>query len=267
MIVLTRASLLFAILLFSACAPSPQGRGKAFLGALLIDGAGGPPLSNSIVVTAGSKVVNAGRRSSIPIPAEADKIDGSGKSLVPMPLDACPSEPCPAEATPDAALDIAKGAVFRASKLSEVRTLVDHGASGFVGMIVDTEEIDPAFLSRLRDLRIVFAPALVHAGDQLEIAKRNTKRFYDAGVPIAAATRGGDLLRELELLVDAGLPPLDAIVAATRNSASMLRRTDAGIVAPGRRADLLLVEGNPGEDIRNLRKVVLRVVEGEVTSR
>lgn len=262
-----RAALLLPILLLSSCAPSPQGRGKAFLGALLIDGAGGPPLSNSIVVTAGGRIVNVGRRSAIPIPAEADKIDGAGKSLLPTPIDACPVEPCAGEIANDVALEAARAAnspaIFRVSKLADVRSLVDRGATGFIGMIVDTEDLDPAFLSRLRDLRVVFAPALVNAGAQFDIAKRNTKRLFDAGVPIAAATRGGDLLRELELLVDAGLPPLDAIVAGTRNSAALLRRPEAGTITPGKRADLLLVTGNPGAEIQNLRKVVLRIVDGE----
>ena len=258
-----RAALPFLLLLLASCAPSPQGRGKAFLGALLIDGAGGPPLNGSIVVVAGGRILNAGRRSAIPIPAEADKIDGSGRALLPIPIDACPAEPCPGEAAADAPA----GGVFRAFKLGEIRKLVDGGARGFIGVMTDTEDLDPGFLSHLRDLRIVFAPALVAAGDRLDIARRNTKRLYEAGVPIAAATRGGDLQREMELLVEAGIPPLDAIVAATRNSAAMLRRSDAGTITPGKRADLLLVEGNPGEDVKHIRKVVLKIVEGEVTSR
>lgn len=252
MIVPPRASFLCATLLLAACGPAPEGRGKAFLGALLIDGSGGPPLSNSIVITSGGRILNAGRRSAIPIPSEADKIDGAGKSLLPAPLDVCPALGCP---------------IPSISTLQEARLRVDQGATALLGMIVDTEDLDPAFLARLRDLRITFAPALVASGSQLDIAKRNTKRLFDGGVPIAAATRGGDLLREIELLVEAGVPPLDAIVAATRNSATLLRRTDVGTIAPGRRADLLLIEGNPGEDIRNLRKVVLKIVAGEATSR
>jgi hypothetical protein len=90
MIVLPRAALIYTILLITSCGPPPRGRGVAILGALLIDGAGGPPLSNSIVVVQDSQVRAAGRRSAIPIPSEADKVDGSGKSLVPTPLDACP---------------------------------------------------------------------------------------------------------------------------------------------------------------------------------
>src|SRR5581483_2908549 len=75
--------------LLSACAPPPESHSKAFLGAVLIDGEGGPPLSNSIVVTADGRIRAVGARSAIPIPAEADKIDGSGKSIVPAPVDVC----------------------------------------------------------------------------------------------------------------------------------------------------------------------------------
>jgi imidazolonepropionase-like amidohydrolase len=250
-------------------------------------------------VTVGDRIRGAGPRSAIPVPAEADRIDGSGKSIVPAPIDACDRAEPPAmvrAATPeearhavaalaagrppliylgrtspevaDAALETAREqglpVLANVSTAAEARFLVDHGASGFIGMIADTEELDPALLVHLRDLRIGFAPALVSAGPALDVARRNTRRLFEAGVPIAAATRGGDLQREIELLVEAGIPPLDAIVAATRNSAAMLRRAeDTGMIAAGKRADLLLVSGNPGEDIRNLRKIALRLREGE----
>jgi imidazolonepropionase-like amidohydrolase len=296
MIVLPRASLTFAILLLTSCAPPPGGRGKAILGALLIDGGGGPPLSNSIVIIGDSRIRAAGRRSAVPIPGEADKIDGSGKSLLPAPIDACPG---PSAIRPSSADDArrqvaaAAGVVYLAeappeiaeaaldagrssnalvlplvSTLAQARLLVERGATGFIGMIVDTEDLDPGFLSHLRDLKVAFAPALVSAGANLEIAKRNTKRLYDAGVPIAAASKGGDIIRELELLVEAGLPPLDAIVAGTRNSAALLRLSEqAGTIALGKRADLLLVEGNVAADIHHLTKVVLKLTGGELTSR
>ena len=141
---------------------------------------------------------------------------------------------------------------------------MDRGASGFIGMIADTEDLDAGFLAHLRDLRVGFAPALVSAGAAVDTAKRNTRRLFQAGVPIAAATRGGDLQRELELLVEAGLPPLDAIVAGTRNSAELLRISDqVGTIAPQKRADLLMLSANPGEDVRNMRKVALRLNAGE----
>jgi imidazolonepropionase-like amidohydrolase len=56
------------------------------------------------------------------------------------------------------------------------------------------------------------------------------------------------------LLADAGVPPLDVIVAATRGNT----------IAAGRPADLLLLDANPGEDVRNLRRVVLRFRAGDL---
>jgi imidazolonepropionase-like amidohydrolase len=83
-------------------------------------------------------------------------------------------------------------------------------------------------------------------------------------VPIALATGGGDPLREAELLSDSGIPPQDVIAAITRNSAAVLRSRDSGVLAASARADLLLLSANPGEDIRNLRKVALRMTAGEI---
>ena len=82
-------------------------------------------------------------------------------------------------------------------------------------------------------------------------------------MPIAVASNGGDAAREPELLVEAGIPSLDIIVAATRNSAGALQKLNqTGTVQAGKRADLLLLSANPGEDIRNLRKVALRMSAG-----
>src|ERR1700676_3925131 len=78
-----RVSLAFMLLSLCACGPTEEGHMKAIIGAVLIDGAGGPPLSSSVVVVAGERIRAAGGQSTIPIPSEADKIDGSGKFLVP----------------------------------------------------------------------------------------------------------------------------------------------------------------------------------------
>jgi hypothetical protein len=112
-------------------------------------------------------------------------------------------------------------------------------------MIRDTEALDDDFVNRLRDLRIVVAPAL-SAQPPSDVARHNTKRLFAAGVPIAVASSGGDLVHEAELLVEAGIPPLDVIVAASRG----------GGILPGKPANMLLVPANPGQDIANLRKGV-----------
>jgi imidazolonepropionase-like amidohydrolase len=278
---------------------------KAIVGAVLIDGLGGPPLSNSVVVVAGSHIREAGPFSTVQIPAEADKVDGSGKFLVPGLIDVypqaaagddafTPGHPATADAAraqvaqlaarhaallhiwkiepaiAQAALQAARGAGIHAaghvSTQTDARRLLDLGANGFVGIVTDTDDLAPGFVALLSTLQIFVAPQLVAVGPgpQLDIAKRNTRRLFAAGVPIAVASAGGDIRRETELLVDAGIPPLDVIVAATRRGAAALRRLNqAGTIQAGKRADLLLLSANPADDIRNLNRVALRMSAGE----
>jgi hypothetical protein len=83
--------------------------------------------------------------------------------------------------------------------------------------------------------------------------------------PNVAIVSGVSLHRELELLVRAGLSPMDAIVAATRRPAERLgRREEFGTVAPGRVADLLLLSANPLDDIRNIRRIERVIARGMI---
>ncbi len=68
--------------------------------------------------------------------------------------------------------------------------------------------------------------------------------------------------RNLELLVDAGFSPLEAIHIATQNGATFLGRDDIGTIAPGKRADLVVVDGNPARDIHDIEKVELVFKDG-----
>ena len=84
------------------------------------------------------------------------------------------------------------------------------------------------------------------------------KAMHDAGVRIVAGTDYGlpgfSLLRELELYVEAGLKPLDAIRSATAVPADVMGLTnEAGTLAPGKRADLVILDRDPLADIHNLR--------------
>ncbi len=91
-------------------------------------------------------------------------------------------------------------------------------------------------------------------------------RLYRAGVPLVAgtdATPGFTLQREIELYVQAGLTPAQALQVATWNGAKYSRTLDSrGSIAPGKRADLILVDGDPTRDIGDLRKVALVVKQG-----
>lgn len=89
----------------------------------------------------------------------------------------------------------------------------------------------------------------------LDIARENLARAIERGVTIAVGTDAGicshgDNLEELGLLVELGMKPMDAIVAGTRTSAELLRiDSEVGTLAPGRIADLIVVDGDPTTDI------------------
>jgi imidazolonepropionase-like amidohydrolase len=256
-------------LLLPGCKPPEQPVVTSIVGAVLIDGTGGPPISDSVVTIENGRIRASGSRVSLLIPPEAAKVDGAGKFLTPAPIDVLhrnaeggsPLYTVVRPGDPDSALDEArrerKPLFADIYSLRDARAMVDRGVTGFLHIVRDTEAIDPAFIARLRDLRIVIIPLLAQERSEpvLAIAKRNTKRLADAGVPIAVGS-GGDMQRELDLLVEAGLPPADVLLAATRNGAAALHELDeTGTIEPGKRASLLLLSANPVENIRNLQKV------------
>ncbi|HET9319355.1 MAG TPA: amidohydrolase family protein [Bryobacteraceae bacterium] len=429
-----------AVILLAGCKPPQESLQQAIIGAVLIDGTGGPPVSDSVVIVAGSRIRAIGNRANTPIPAGVQKIDGRGKFLVPGLIDLhvhlgtragakydtadytreriernlnaylyfgvtsvrsmgidrqagfevrkaeregklqtarlftagrgftapgghpsqevgdvvvqtnSPEEarkqvdtlaaqqvdaikiwvddlghkaPKVKPAVMDAILDQARKynipVTAHIYSLADTEYLVRAGAAGFLHMIQDTEDIDPAFIARLRDLRIVFAPTLVRQeldwlytehpnllddpdvarsvdADVIAAAKQaardahampaeradferamhNTRKLAAGGVLIGVGSDGGSGLdfpgltthRELELLVAAGLSPMDVIVAATRNGALALRKSDElGTIEPGRRADLMLVSANPLEDAGNLRKIDRLMLNGDWVDR
>jgi imidazolonepropionase-like amidohydrolase len=78
---------------------------------------------------------------------------------------------------------------------------------------------------------------------------------------------GVSLHRELELLVEAGLSSLEALRLATQGNANALgANDDLGTLTPGKRADLVLLEGDPLEDIRNTRRIRLVIQNGAVVA-
>lgn len=102
---------------------------------------------------------------------------------------------------------------------------------------------------------------------------RSVKSAHDAGVRLALGTDtnnprvypGYSVHRELEALVESGLTPMEAIIIATRSPAEMLRcAADSGTLEPGKRADLLILEKNPLDDIRNTRTLHTVVLGGDV---
>ncbi|MBI2380360.1 MAG: amidohydrolase family protein [Gammaproteobacteria bacterium] len=94
--------------------------------------------------------------------------------------------------------------------------------------------------------------------------------IYKSGIPLVAGTdeiAGFTLQRELELYVQAGLTPGQALQIATLNGARYSRTlADRGSIAPGKQADLVLVDGDPTKDIGDLRKIALVISQGKLIS-
>jgi len=102
------------------------------------------------------------------------------------------------------------------------------------------------------------------------IQGRNLKRMSDAGMTITVGTDGNTAWAphvEMEDMVAAGMTPSQVIVAATRNGAAFLRMADSGTIAAGKSADLLVLDANPLDDIRNTRRISAVYLRGVAVDR
>jgi imidazolonepropionase-like amidohydrolase len=95
------------------------------------------------------------------------------------------------------------------------------------------------------------------------------KRAYAAGVKVAFGTDSGvsthgENAREFGYMVEAGMPAIEAILAATRNAADLIGAADRiGSIQAGRLADVIAVAGNPLTDITELRRVTFVMKGGK----
>jgi imidazolonepropionase-like amidohydrolase len=88
----------------------------------------------------------------------------------------------------------------------------------------------------------------------------------DTGAPFIFP--GSALHDELALLVQAGLTPMQALQAATKNPADFLGKSKTqGTIEPGKSADLLLLNANPLADIRNTRNLRALILHGKLLDR
>ncbi|MEV0117434.1 amidohydrolase family protein [Streptomyces sp. NPDC050844] len=167
----------------------------------------------------------------------------------------------------DAAHAAGLKAIAHAGTARETAIALDAGVDGLAHVWSDTPPGDPsaeALASRVAAQGVFVVSTLAYfevigadSPDRLAAAAHAAGALRRAGVPLLAGTdanpfapRNGDgLHRELELLVQAGLSPLEALAAATSVTARHFGLTDRGRIAPGLRADLVLVDGDPARDI------------------
>jgi imidazolonepropionase-like amidohydrolase len=90
----------------------------------------------------------------------------------------------------------------------------------------------------------------------LQLSKAGVRLLTGTDAPAPGATYGASVHGEMELFVRDGLTPMQALVAATSAPARAFRLNDRGMIASGKRADLLLVEGDPTRNITDTRNIV-----------
>ena len=137
------------------------------------------------------------------------------------------------------------------------------------GLLKDT--VSPEVIERMKGLWSPRDPKVLEQTRRIYgNIHRNASRLKDAGARVILGSDTGlpdhffgyAEQRELELMHSAGMTTMEVIVAATSRGAEYLQLPDRGTLAPGKRADFLVLDANPLDDIRNTRRIARMFIGG-----
>jgi imidazolonepropionase-like amidohydrolase len=166
---------------------------------------------------------------------------------------------------------------------------LDAGKNPVARMQADWSEIDPmgpgagSLIDMMAEKKVGFDPTLsiqrvvdpqrrTFSLEQFAVARDAYQRMgqfvvraYRKGVPILAGTDNGSLFDEMEAYAEVGIPAADVLRAASINGATWLGKgADFGTIEVGKQADLLLIDGDPLKDIKDIRKISIVVKGGRI---
>jgi len=165
--------------------------------------------------------------------------------------------------------------------IKEHGTVIDPTLGVFEMVFRSTKDsitgMEPAFATLPQPLQVLFVtmgmpPAQAEKFKAyFKDLEKEVKVLHDKGVPIVAGTDMGfpgySVARELELYVEAGLTPLEALRTATVVPALVMKQSGvSGSLMPGRAADILVVDGDPLHHIRDIRRVKMVIKDGRIYS-
>lgn len=259
-----------AIAAAAIVAPHPRAQGKppiAITGARIVDGSGNEPFTGTIVIT-GGRIAAVGRQ--VDVPADAQTIDGAGRTVLPGFIDAAPRATSDAPATDAGRRRL--GRALAAGVTTSAALVAGAPAPSFAG-----DAILPRLLAPPAEETPAAAPpsgakpfrngTLGIALDGDAAAAVTAARAVKARIAFTGLA-GDDGALDLPRLVAAGLPALDAATALTGGGAWALGlQSDRGLLAPGMRADLVVVAGDPTASLDALSHVERVILNGTEVDR
>lgn len=152
------------------------------------------------------------------------------------------------------------------------REAIEAGADGLEHGVTVEPITDNTLIDLMLERDITYTPTLwIDDATHLD-TRDNVRKVADAGVTVVLGSDtfsgrglfGANTLEEAELMVAAGMTPVQSLVAGTSAAARQCVRPDLGAVAPGKRADLMVLTADPTRDIGNLRRLAMTILNGEI---